>query len=382
MKLLEFEAKEILRHNGIPVPRGALADSPDKAAQVASDIGRSVVIKAQVPISGRGKAGGIKFADGPLKAREAAATLIGMTIKGYRIDSVLVEEKLDIQKELYVSIAVDAQAKSYLAMAASEGGMEIELTASGKPGSIARRWFRPNTGLSNELAGEMTASIGLRSNDATDCVKVLGVMAEIALEKDAELVEINPLAKTSDGRFVAADARITIDDNSLFRHPEFQTRSNERSEDTPLEAEARRQNLAYVDLSGSVGIIGNGAGLVMATLDLVALFGGKPANFLDIGGGARPDIVKKALLLVMSKPEVKSVFINILGGITRCDLVAEGVIAGLLEAKVKKPVAVRMIGTNEEQGTGLLAQAGVHVYRSMEEAVENVLPSQDRGPAN
>lgn len=382
MKLLEFEAKGILKEGGIAVPHGAVADTQDRAARVAADIGGNVVLKAQVPVSGRGKAGGIKFANSPQEASEAAATLIGTEIKGNMVNSLLVEEELNIRRELYVSIAVDAQAKSYLALAAAEGGMDIESTASTKPGSISRRWFRPNAGFGSRLAEEMAHEIGLKSDDAVEYARILGTIARIALERDAELVEINPLVKTSDGRFVAADGRITIDDNSLFRHPEFQIRSNERAEDTPLEAEARRQNLAYVDLSGSVGIIGNGAGLVMATLDLVALFGGRPANFLDIGGGARPDIVKKSLLLVMSKPEVKSVFINILGGITRCDLVAEGVVAGLLEAKVKKPVAVRMIGTNEEQGTRLLAQAGVHVYRSMEEAVRNLLLAQDKGPVN
>ena len=223
------------------------------------------------------------------------------------------------------------------------------------------------------MAAELAAEIGLAGKDNAEFSRILDTLCRIALEKDAELVEINPLVRTAPGRFVAADARITIDDNSVFRHPEFQSRSGERVDDSPLESEARRQNLAYVDLSGSIGIIGNGAGLVMATLDLVDLFGAKPANFLDIGGGARPEIVKKSLLLVMSKPEVKSVFVNILGGITRCDLVAEGVIAGLKEAPVKKPVAVRMIGTNEEEGTRLLTQAGVHVYTSMEEAVKKVL---------
>ena len=193
------------------------------------------------------------------------------------------------------------------------------------------------------------------------------------MDYDAELVEINPLAKTPSGEFTAADARIIVDDNALFRHPEFQDRSSIRTEDTPLEAEARKQKLAYVDLDGDIGIIGNGAGLVMATLDLVDLFGGRPANFLDIGGGARTEVIKKSVMLVMSKPEVKAVLINILGGITRCDIVAQGIVEGHSESAIKKPIAVRLIGTNEEAGARLLHQAGVHIYSNMEEAVGEVL---------
>ncbi len=195
----------------------------------------------------------------------------------------------------------------------------------------------------------------------------------MTIDNDAELVEINPLAKTDSGEFIAADARIIVDDNALFRHPEFEDRSSARVDDTPLEAEARKQNLAYVDLSGDIGIVGNGAGLVMATLDLVDHFGGKPANFLDVGGGGNVDITKRGLLLVMSKPEVKAVVVNILGGITRCDIVAQAVIEALNEARVKKPIAVRMMGTNEEEGNQMLRQAGINSYPNMEKAVEEIL---------
>jgi succinyl-CoA synthetase beta subunit len=258
-------------------------------------------------------------------------------------------------------------------MASAEGGVDIESVAQYQGAKIARRWFRPAGGLETGASAEMADGIALSQPEGIAFARVMDTLSRIALEKDAELVEINPLVVTSSGHMMAADARITIDDNSLFRHPEFHNRSADRVDDSPLEAQARREGLVYVDLSGTVGIIGNGAGLVMATLDLVDLFGGRPANFLDIGGGARPEIVKKSLLLVMSKPEVKSVLVNILGGITRCDLVAEGVIAGLDEAPVKKPVAVRMIGTNEAQGTRILAGAGVRAFKSMEEAVKEVL---------
>jgi succinyl-CoA synthetase beta subunit len=222
----------------------------------------------------------------------------------------------------------------------------------------------------------MTAQLGLTGADAKEFGRALEILCRITLDEDAELVETNPLAITRSGRVVAVDARMVIDDNALFRHPEFGSRSDDRVDDSPLEAAARREDLTYVELSGSIGIIGNGAGLVMATLDMVELFGGKPANFLDIGGGARPDVVRKALLLVMSKPEVQSVFINILGGITRCDLVAEGVISGLRDAPNRKPVAVRMIGTNEEEGTKMLTEAGVHVFDNMEDAVRMALQTR------
>ena len=295
-------------------------------------------------------------------------------------NSVLVEERLDIAREWYASVAIDARAKSYVALGSTVGGVDIESVAASHPGSVARRWFNPISGFDSREAASMAGQLGLTGEEAREFGQVIDILCRIAFDKDAELVETNPLAITRSGRFVAADARIVIDDNALFRHPEFQKRSDQRVDDSPLEAEARRENLTYVELSGSVGIIGNGAGLVMATLDMVELFGGKAANFLDIGGGARPDIVRKSLLLVMSKPEVRTVLINILGGITRCDLVAEGVIAGLRDAPTRKPVAVRMIGTNEEEGTRMLREAGVQVFDNMEDAVRRALEAQAEAP--
>jgi len=375
MKLFEFEAKAILSEYGIPVPGGRVAGTPEEAGMIAAEIGGSVAVKSQVLASARGKAGGILFAADTNAAQEIASRLLGKVIRGSIVNRVLIEQKLEIERELFASVAIDAKAKSYVAMASAEGGVDIESVAQSQGSKIVRRWFRPTAGLEMGASAEMAAAIALPQPEGIEFARIMDMLGRIALEKDAELVEINPLVVTSSGHMIAADARITIDDNSLFRHPEFQNRSADRVDDSPLEAEARREGLVYVDLSGTVGIIGNGAGLVMATLDLVDLFGGKPANFLDIGGGARPEIVKKSLLLVMSKPEVKSVLVNILGGITRCDLVAEGVIAGLKEAPVKKPVAVRMIGTNEEEGTRILANAGVRAFKSMEEAVKEVLQS-------
>jgi succinyl-CoA synthetase beta subunit len=376
MNLFEFEAKRILAGYGLAMPHGRVAASPAEAAAAAAEIGRAVVVKAQVLVSGRGKAGGILFAANPDEARDAAARLIGAAVNGTTVATVLVEERIDIARELYASVAIDAGAKSYVALASTAGGVDVESGA----GSVARRWFGPVAGFGAREAASVAAELGLTGPDAGGLAQTLSILCRVALEKDAELVETNPLAITAAGRFVAADARVVVDDNSLFRHPEFRSRSDDRGDDSPREAEARREHLTYVELSGSVGIIGNGAGLVMATLDMVELFGGKPANFLDIGGGARPDIVRKSLLLVMSKPEVRSVLINILGGITRCDLVAEGVIAGLRDAVTRKPVAVRMIGTNEEQGTRMLAAAGVKVYDNMEDAVRQALKAQPQPP--
>jgi len=375
MKLFEFEAKEILKQYGIEVPRGKVAGSPDEAAAIAGEIGKTVALKSQVLVSGRGKSGGILFAGDIEEARNSASNLIGSSIKGSTVDSLLVEEKLDITDQFYASVTIDRQKKQYVVLTSTGGGVDIEDTASALPGSIVRHWFDPIAGFSDRDAADLVSHLEISRETAGALAGIILKLTAVALEKDAELVEINPLVRTPSGELIAADARVIVDDNALFRHPEFLSRSSERVDDTPLEAEARNQNLTYVDLSGDIGIIGNGAGLMLATLDLVDLFGGKPANFLDIGGGARPEVIKKSLLLVMSKPEVKAVLINILGGITRCDLVAQGVIEGLNEATVRKPIAVRMIGTNEEEGTRMLHRTGVDTYPNMEEAVRKVLES-------
>ena len=373
MKLFEFEAKNILKQYSIPVPKGALASSPDEAEAIAAEIGKPVALKSQVLVAGRGKAGGILFADNATEAKNAAAKLIGTTIKGIPVDTLLVEEKLDLAEQLYTSVTVDRQASTYVVLASTSGGVDVEEVARTSPERIVRHLVNPAGGFDISDALNMLGQLNLNRDMAAKLASVLDTLYQAAMDYDAELVELNPLAMTSTGELVAADARIIVDDNALFRHPEFQNRSSESAEYTPLEAEARSQGLTYVDLPGDIGIIGNGAGLVMATLDLVDFFGGKPANFLDIGGGAQLEIIKKAVTLVMSKPEVKAVLINILGGITRCDMVAQGVVAALDEAKVKKPIAVRMIGTNEEEGTRILTEAGVEVDSNTEEAVQRIV---------
>ena len=374
MKLFEFEAKDILRKYGIATPRGSVATNPDEAEAIAREIGRPVVLKSQVLVSGRGKAGGIVFADDATEARRVAANLIGSSIKGIAVDSLLVEEKLDIVGQLYASITIDRQARRYIVLVSTSGGVDIEEVALASPDKILRHWVDPDAGFSQSAAESMmTQFSAMDKDDVSKFAAVTGTLHKVAMEYDAELVEINPLVKTSSGDYVAADARMIVDDNAVFRHPEFEGRSSLRVEDTPREAEARRQGLAYVDLSGDVGIIGNGAGLVMATMDLVQAFGGGAANFLDIGGGAQTEVIKKGLMLVMSKPEVRAVLVNILGGITRCDIVAEGIVQGLDEASVRKPIAVRMMGTNEEEAAEILRHALVNVYPDMETAASEVL---------
>jgi len=374
VNLFEFEAKNVLLKYGIATPKSNIASNPDEAGAIAREIGGPVVLKSQILVSGRGKAGGIIFANDTTEAKKVASNLIGSTIKESVVNSLLVEEKLDIVEQFYASVAIDRQAKGYIVLASTEGGIDIEETAKASPDRISRHWVDSTLGFSEHAAESIMAQFSnINQDDAAKVASILHTLYGVAMDYDAELVELNPLVKTASGEFIACDARMIVDDNALFRHPEFEDRSSVRVDDTPLEAEARKQNLAYVDLSGDIGIVGNGAGLVMATLDLVNLFGGKPANFLDVGGGGDVDITKRGLLLVMSKPEVKGVLVNILGGITRCDIVAQAVIEALNESSVKKPIAVRMMGTNEVEGKQMLQQAGINSYPNMEKAVEEIL---------
>jgi len=395
MKLFEFEAKQIMRQCGLATPRGGVAATPAEAAAIARDLGKPVALKAQILVAGRGKAGGIAFADNAEAAGEVAAKLIGTTIKGCKVEKLLVEEKLSIAEQFYASLTIDRQARRYVALASADGGVDIEQVAAQSASAIARHRIDPDVGFTQNEAESLVGSIpklsqrmlkSVREKKADPHMKsdvsafgsVLATLFRLATEHDAELVEINPLVKVDSGEFVAADARIILDDNALFRHPEFSDRGLTRADDTPKEAEARREDLTYVDLSGDIGIVGNGAGLVMATMDLIRLHGGEPANFLDIGGGAQAEVISKGLKFVMSKPEVKAVLINVLGGITRCDEVAKGVIDALNGTGTKKPIAVRMMGTNEQEGTEMLHQAGVTVYADMETAADEIMKLKGR----
>ena len=420
MKLFEFEAKEILRRCGLDTPRGTIARSPAAAVAIANELGTPVVLKAQVLVSGRGKAGGIAFAEGAHGAAGAASRLLGSTVKDCRVDTLLVEEKLDIAEQFYASVIIDRQARRYVALASADGGVDIEQVAAESATAIVRHRIDPDAGFGQDEAEWLVERIPRISQHMVQSVRdkkvdsylredvaaigsVLTALYRLATEYDAELVEINPLVRVAArgsaggcppaggtvghghaaasfaaGTFVAADARIILDDNALFRHPEFADRALARADDTPMEAEARKQDITYVDLSGDIGIVGNGAGLVMATMDLIRFHGGEPANFLDIGGGAAADVIRKGLTFVMSKPEVKAVLVNVLGGITRCDDVARGVIEALHGTGINKPIAIRMMGTNESEGTLMLEQAGVAVHADMEAAASEIMRLKER----
>jgi succinyl-CoA synthetase beta subunit len=373
MKLFEYEAKSILQKYGIAVPEGRIARTAGEARAIAGELGRPVFLKSQITVSGRGKAGGILAAANADEAEKVAADLLRKKIKDVPVRTLLVEEKLNLREQLYASVAIDRQAKSFVVLASTSGGTDIEEIARNCPEKISRFYVDPLAGVTGDAAARIVGQFKLDKEKAAKLATILAVLYRIALENDAEMVELNPLAITTSGAFIAADARITLDDNALFRHPEFAERSLQREEDTPREAEARRRKFSYVDLDGDIGIVGNGAGLVMATVDMVYLYGGQPANFLDIGGGAQIEIIRDGVLLVMNKPEVKAILINILGGITRCDLVASGVVEGLQSAPVKKPIAVRMMGTNEKEGQEILTQNGIRFFPDLEQAAAAII---------
>jgi succinyl-CoA synthetase beta subunit len=372
MKLLEYEAKRILTKYGVPTPKGELATNPVQAREIASRLKPPLVIKAQVPVAGRGKAGGIFFADSIAEVEKAAEKLLCIQIKGIPVRSVWIEEKIQAKKELYFGITVDRYSKSYVAIASSEGGMEIEEVAAKTPEKVIKFPINPQRGFRPYHARQIAKHMGYAENQISTLGNIFYSLYKAGMDYDAELIEMNPLVETPDGNFVAVDTRIIIDDNALFRHPEFKGRILE-GELSPQEIEAAKNDLAYVKLDGDIGVIGNGAGLVMATLDSIQLYGGKPANFLDVGGGAPSEKIAAALKIVLSDPNVKALLINILGGITRCDEVARGVLEAKEKLGIKKPLVIRLVGTNEEEGKHILTEAGIPVLESMEEAAKRVV---------
>jgi succinyl-CoA synthetase beta subunit len=374
MKLLEHKAKIILTKYGIPTPNGGLAKNPDQAREIAAKIKPPFAVKAQVLVAGRGKAGGILFADSPADVENIANKLLNMQIKGIPVRSVRVEEKIQVKKELYFGITIDRARRSYVAIASEVGGMEIEEIAAKTPEKILKTFTNPQLGFHPFHARQIAKKLGYLGRRISELGKIFERLYHACMDYDAELIEMNPLTETMDGKFMATDARIIIDDNALFRHPEFQKRVLEgESELTPQELEAMKNGLAYVKLDGSIGVIGNGAGLVMATLDTIQYYGGKPANFLDVGGGAPSEKIAAALKIVLSNPDVTALFMNILGGITRCDEVARGILEAKEEVEARKPMVIRLVGTNEQEGKRMLTEAGIHVLESMEEAAQKVI---------
>ena len=373
MKLLEYHAKEIFRRYDIPTPRSEVAESPKGAREIAERLG-PVAIKAQLPVGGRGKAGGIKFAESPEEAEKITRGLLGSRIKDIEIKKVLVEEKLDIKDELYLGVTVDRKNRCYVVLASSEGGVDIEEVAEETPEKIVKQMIDPLLGIRDYHCRSVAKRLGYSGREMNALAGFIRKLYRVAFEMDAELTEINPLALTEEG-FIAADARLNIDNNALFRHPNIAEiqREGELSEFSAREQEARTLGLDYVELDGDIGVIGNGAGLTMATLDSLTLLGGKPANFLDLGGGASPERIETAVTFVIKDSRVKTVFVNILGGITKCDDTARGIIETRRRLGSEKPIVVRMMGTNEEEGKRLLEEAGIETLDTMEEASERAV---------
>ncbi|MGH7692742.1 MAG: ADP-forming succinate--CoA ligase subunit beta [Candidatus Dormibacteria bacterium] len=392
MKLLEHQAKDRLRRAGLECPTGRVARSSKEAERAAQELG-PVVVKAQVPIGGRGKAGGVKLAQTPAEAEAAAAAILGMEIHGYRVPAVLCEQALEIAKEIYLGVALDRDRRTLVVMLSFAGGMEIEEVAEQAPEKIAKLWPDPFAGPQafeiRELTLRALAAVGGDENLTkprylAELVPLVQRLYHLAQELDATLCEINPLVVTSAGQLVAGDAKIEIDQNAEFRHQDLVRElgpdaSAATSGDDPLEVEARRRGLTYVHLGGSVGIIGNGAGLVMNTLDLVKQHGGSAANFLDIGGGAKAEVVRRALEMVLLDPAVKGVFVNIFGGITRGDEVARGLIDARDQLGIQLPLVVRMTGTREEEGRQLLEAAGITPAVSAPEAARKIVQLIEAG---
>ena len=369
MKLFEYEAKEIATRYNLPVPSGFVAATPDEAKAAWLKIGGPSMVKAQVLVAGRGKAGGIKPASSPEEADEVAKAILSMTIKGEKVTKVLVEEKLHSKYERYISIVVDRSARCYTILCSTEGGVEIEQVAEQNPEKIIRNRIDPVIGLQDFQSRTVANQLGYTGKQMTLLASVISKLFQIMQEYDAELIESNPLIETQSGDFIAGDLRILLDDNSLYRHPNFLERTKSLEPDmTQLELQAHERNLAYVELDGDIGIIGNGAGLVMATLDMILDYGGRAANFCDVGGGANEDRIAAALEIVLANPRVKALLINIMGGITRCDDVAHAILDIQKKMGITKPMVIRLVGTNEEEGRTILAVAKIPSLNSMEEA--------------
>jgi succinyl-CoA synthetase beta subunit len=372
VKIHEYQAKEILSRYGIPIQPGRVAHTAEEAEEIARELGGPVVIKAQVYVGGRGKAGGIQFGDTPEEARAAAAKVLGMDIKGLKVEKVLVVSKLDIKEEYYLGIILDRKSQAPVVMVSKAGGIDIEEVAATTPEKIIKQPIDMRWGLRPFEARDILARAGMPHVVVARGSTILAALAKAFIDSDASLAEINPLALTADGQVQAADAKILIDDNGLYRQKEYASWA-EPEESNPLEFEAKKAGLTYVKLNGDVGIIGNGAGLVMTTLDMVARVGGKPANFLDIGGGAKAEVMHKALTFVARDPDVKGILVNIFGGITRGEEVARGVIMAQSELPKGMPIVVRLSGTGAEEGKAMLKDAGLDWGKDMREAAQKIV---------
>jgi succinyl-CoA synthetase beta subunit len=381
MKIHEYQAKEVLKGYGVPVPKGGVAETPEEALKIAEGLGgKAIVVKAQIHAGGRGKGGGVRLVKTPKEAEKAAKDILGMTLithqtgpSGRIVRRVLIEEGMEIKEELYLGVVVDRSKACPVIMASREGGVEIEKVAAETPEKIVKEWIDPITGFKGFHVSKIGYSLGLDPGQIGKLKAVLSGLYKAFCEKDCLLAEINPLVLTTGGDFIALDAKMNFDDNGLFRHKEISA-LRDLNEEASLEIEASKYNLNYIKLDGNVGCMVNGAGLAMATMDIIKVVGAEPANFLDVGGGATAEMVKNGFKILMSDPGVKVVFINIFGGILRCDTLARGVTEAVREINVKMPVVVRLEGTNVEEGRKILKESGLNftVGVGMKDAAEKV----------
>jgi len=381
MKIHEYQAKDILKKFGVAVPNGRVAFTPQEARQIAQELGDKVVLKAQIHAGGRGKGGGIKVANDPQEAEQLAKRIIGMNLvthqtgpEGKRVKMVLVEEAVDVERELYAGIVLDRSRSQLVFMASTEGGVEIEEVAARSPEKILKEYIDPGLGFQPFQARKLAFGLGLQGGLVKDGVKFFSGLYRVYESYDCSLVEINPLVVTEDGRLLALDAKINFDDSALFRHPDV-LQLRDLDEEEPLEVEASKYNLNYIKLDGNVGCMVNGAGLAMATMDIIKLAGASPANFLDVGGGASAETVENGFRILLSDKDVKAVLINIFGGIVRCDRVARGVIEAASKIEINVPVVIRLEGTNAEEAARLLEGSGLNfiVARDFKDAAEKVV---------
>ncbi|HKW00636.1 MAG TPA: ADP-forming succinate--CoA ligase subunit beta [Vicinamibacterales bacterium] len=382
MKIHEYQAKALLARHGVPVPRGEIAFTADEARAVADRLGGgTVVVKAQIHAGGRGKGGGVKVAKNAAEARDLAGKIIGMQLvtvqtgpAGRKVSRVLIEEGLQIARELYLGVVIDRSSQKVVVMASSEGGVEIEKVAEETPEKIHKAFVHPALGLQPFEARRLAFALGLKDDEMKKAVKLTMAVYQAFIAADASLVEVNPLIVTAGGDLLALDAKMSFDDNASYRHPDYKD-LRDLGEEDPLEIEASKFSLNYIKLDGTIGCMVNGAGLAMATMDIIKLAGGEPANFLDVGGGANAEQIKNAFRILMSDTAVKAVLINIFGGILRCDVLAQGVIAAVKDLGVRVPIVVRMEGTNVELGRQMLKDSGLNFTNaaSMAEAAERVV---------
>jgi succinyl-CoA synthetase beta subunit len=378
MKLHEYQSKTIFSKYGIPIPKGRVAATAQEAKQIAEELGGRVVIKAQVLVGGRGKAGGVKLAKDPAEAAQLAAQILGMEIKGLPVRKVLVDEASAIDQEIYFSITNDRAAKKPVMIASAAGGIDIEEVAANTPDKIIKSHIDPLLGLREYQARDVAVAMDLPREYMKDFVKIAMGLWEVYKATDATLAEINPLVITKDKKMVALDGKMMIDDSALFRQPDL-NEMRDTDEDDPAEIEARKYGLSFIKLDGNIGCMVNGAGLAMTSMDVIKLFGGEPANFLDIGGGASAEKVTAAMRIILTDPNVKAVLFNIFGGITRCDEVARGILIAMEEVKPKVPMIVRLVGTNAEEGRKLLENANMITAETLADAAKKSVEAAKKG---